>query len=254
MRSVYAITNTASNKMYVGQTVNLRNRRSNHLTALRGQKHKNPHLQAAYNKYGEAAFVFDILEDCPTVEEANEVERFYITYLRWLGITLYNVQEGGLGLSDTACQKIRQGTKGRVITQEWRDKIAKKARGRQYSDETKQKLSAMRKGKSHKGVPHTEEQKQRVSATLKGRPKSDDWKAKMTGKKRSEETCQKLSAALKGKPKSEEAKRKMSEAAKRRCEVNKGKPMSDYHRQRIQDSWDRRKAAKAQQQGDLFSE
>ena len=66
-------------------------------------------------------------------------------------------------------------------------------KGKTFSEETKKKISAAKKGKP---------------AWNKGKPSPNK------GKKLSEEHKKKLSAALKGKPFSEETKRKMSEARK----------------------------------------
>jgi group I intron endonuclease len=48
--------------MYVGSTLNLRNRWYRHRLTLRRGDHPNPHLQRAWSKYGEAAFEISVLE------------------------------------------------------------------------------------------------------------------------------------------------------------------------------------------------
>lgn len=55
---VYEILNTVNGKRYIGQTSNLKARWREHRKTLRGKRHPNKHLQAAWNKYGEAAFKF----------------------------------------------------------------------------------------------------------------------------------------------------------------------------------------------------
>lgn len=61
---IYVITNLKNFKCYVGASKNLRQRLYNHKMRLRINKHKNVHLQSAFNKYGEENFTFEIVERC----------------------------------------------------------------------------------------------------------------------------------------------------------------------------------------------
>lgn len=62
---VYIFRNTINGKCYIGSTVmTLKKRMEHHLWHLRENKHKNNHFQSAWNKYGEDAFEYDILEVC----------------------------------------------------------------------------------------------------------------------------------------------------------------------------------------------
>ena len=60
--AVYTITNTVNGKRYVGSAVRPNNRRMWHLRFLRRGVHPNPHLQRAWNRYGESVFQFDVCE------------------------------------------------------------------------------------------------------------------------------------------------------------------------------------------------
>lgn len=62
---IYMITNTVNQKFYVGSALNIRERAYGHIHHLRTQKHHNPKLQAAWDKYKEDAFVFSVLEIVP---------------------------------------------------------------------------------------------------------------------------------------------------------------------------------------------
>lgn len=59
---IYKIMCTTTGRFYVGSAVNFRNRCTVHKRALRQGTHKNAPLQAAWNKYGEDAFSFCIVE------------------------------------------------------------------------------------------------------------------------------------------------------------------------------------------------
>lgn len=74
---IYQIRNVKSGKVYVGQTNKLSYRKSQHFRSLLDNKHYNKYLQRAFNKYGEKAFAFEVLEYCHS-EELNERERYWI--------------------------------------------------------------------------------------------------------------------------------------------------------------------------------
>lgn len=62
LSGVYQILCIPTGKIYIGSTVNLRERWSGHRCSLRRGKHQNIFLQRAWNKYGEACFEFSILK------------------------------------------------------------------------------------------------------------------------------------------------------------------------------------------------
>jgi len=59
---LYCITNTITNKSYVGSTVDLRKRWNVHRSLLRNGKHHSPYLQNSRNKHGEKAFSFTVIQ------------------------------------------------------------------------------------------------------------------------------------------------------------------------------------------------
>ena len=61
---IYEIKCLADNKTIVGSSVNLYLRSKQHISDLRKNIHKNPHLQSAWNKYGKSSFEFMVLEEC----------------------------------------------------------------------------------------------------------------------------------------------------------------------------------------------
>lgn len=62
-RCIYKIINAINNKFYVGSAVNFDKRKKRHIWRLRRGDHINKRLQAAWNKYGEPAFVFVVVEE-----------------------------------------------------------------------------------------------------------------------------------------------------------------------------------------------
>lgn len=131
MRSydVYKITNKVNNKVYIGITSKgLSARWKEHLyNAEHGCPFK---LHNALRKYGKENFSIELIDFCNSWEELEEKERYYISEYKSLQDEFgYNMTEGG------------DGTIGRYVTMETRDKIRQKALGREVSEETREKLS-----------------------------------------------------------------------------------------------------------------
>lgn len=63
--------------VYIGQTKNLLKRKRQHISELRHNNHYNAHLQRSWNKYGEDAFVWNVIEHCG-LDELDEAETYWI--------------------------------------------------------------------------------------------------------------------------------------------------------------------------------
>ena len=50
---IYKIVNEENGKVYVGKSVDVKERKYKHFDKLRRDEHPNPHLQNSFNKYGE---------------------------------------------------------------------------------------------------------------------------------------------------------------------------------------------------------
>ena len=77
---IYAIRNTITDNVYVGSSIRVSMRLSQHRWAMKRGNHVNQHLQASWNKHGENAFTFELLENCE-VSVLAEREQFWITKL-----------------------------------------------------------------------------------------------------------------------------------------------------------------------------
>lgn len=93
---IYKIVNQITNEKYVGQTTNFSRRKKDHLSALRNNKHINPKLQNAWNKYGEDSFYWEYKSYDLTKEELDnlEIETIEIENSYTNG---YNLTKGGTG-------------------------------------------------------------------------------------------------------------------------------------------------------------
>lgn len=70
---IYAIRNAKTGDRYIGQAVDIKRRWIDHRKALGRGLAPSPRLQEAWNKFGEKAFVFEVLQECSR-EELEERE------------------------------------------------------------------------------------------------------------------------------------------------------------------------------------
>ena len=149
MLAIYQIKNTENEKIYVGSAGDTNQRWDIHKRCLRGNYHVNPHLQHAWNKYGEEAFEFSVVYEVDTVDELLPHEQWCLDVM----LPEYNIAKDatapmqGRKHSKATKEKMRKAATGRFPTDETKEKLSKSATGRKFSDETKRKLSEMRKGK-----------------------------------------------------------------------------------------------------------
>lgn len=88
---VYALINTDKNKIYIGESNNIRSRAKAHINLLKAGKHINKGLQQDYNN-GEN-FDFVVLQVIPGAFNSEKrlcIEDYYIECCRIQKIELYN--------------------------------------------------------------------------------------------------------------------------------------------------------------------
>lgn len=104
---IYCIENLANGKKYIGQSINITYRFYQHRSDLKYCRHRNKHLQWAWNEYGADNFKFYILEECPC-EQLDDKERFYISFFDTMNQNCgYNFESGG-NARKTASDETRQ--------------------------------------------------------------------------------------------------------------------------------------------------
>lgn len=90
MIGIYKITKKDTGKSYIGQSVNVKARISQHR-----YKHDNSSpIDVAIAKYGEDAFTYEVLEECPR-ELLESRERYWIEYYDTYKSYGYNCNGGG---------------------------------------------------------------------------------------------------------------------------------------------------------------
>ncbi len=76
---IYKITNIITNKVYIGSSKDIYSRWDKHIYDLRSGKHHSPHLQRAWDYYGNKRFKFEIIEKCD-LDNLLEREQYYINF------------------------------------------------------------------------------------------------------------------------------------------------------------------------------
>ena len=145
--------------------------------------------------------------------ETHEDALLYEIALIFFMDGLTNLTDGGDGsrglkFSEEARQKMSKRMKGRVVPEETRQRISYTLQGHTHSEETRQKISQRQIGK--KGISPSPEVRQRISRTLQGHTVS-------------EESRQKMSKRLKGKPATNKGLHLSEEHRRKISEGNKGK-------------------------------
>lgn len=145
MSCIYSILNKSNGKIYIGQTIQKPNKRkSEHFTRLRRNEHDNPHLQNAFNKYGEDSFEFNIIENC-SIDKLNDNEEWWIDYFNSTNPDIgYNLQSGGdsnYTVSEETRKKQSEALKGYKHSIESRINMSNARKGIVFSDEHKKNIS-----------------------------------------------------------------------------------------------------------------
>lgn len=203
---VYIYHNHETGKNYVGSASDsFKIRWYRHLWDLKRGSHHSPHLQRSWDKHGEAAFEFFVVERCPP-DLCVEREQHWIDFYEACNIDFgYNISPTAgstFGMKQSFDTKLKtkaaiwsrrssialrmlgnkhgHASKGQEVSQETRDKISKTLTGRKLSDEARAKLKK------------TPEQIEAMKARLRGR-------------KQPQEEIEKRRAANKGKKRSGQA-------------------------------------------------
>ncbi|MBV8061464.1 MAG: GIY-YIG nuclease family protein [Alphaproteobacteria bacterium] len=146
-----------SGKIYIGSSFDLKKRLYEHGRLLRKGTHKNQHLQSGYDS-AKGNFSFEV------IIYANDKD--YLLEMEKAAILSFKSNDREFGYNKTLETKINM-------------------LGYKHSQEFKEKIRDSKKGNSYrKGAVVPEEMRERIRAKLKGRPISEETKKKMSAVRR----------------------------------------------------------------------
>jgi group I intron endonuclease len=143
---IYKIT-SPSNRIYIGQSINI-DRRFSQYRRLDNSVRTSPKLFRSLKKYGYEKHIFEVIETCD-VDVINERERYWQEFydanspnnLNCLLTSTLEKKQTGLKLSEDHKKQISKVHKGKVYSEETRQKI-RLARAKQViTQEHKDKIS-----------------------------------------------------------------------------------------------------------------
>jgi group I intron endonuclease len=246
---IYCFENLINGKKYIGQSVDLEDRKKRHFRDLNRGKDDSILLQYAWTKYGEENFKVYVIEYC-LIEDLDKKETYYIKELHsHVSENGYNIAWGGdvpmrgrkhseetkKKISDSSPDRNGENNPfyGKKHTKESLEKMSENhidvngeknpMYGKNHTEETKQKMSENHSdmsGENHPlwGTHCSDETKKKISESNKGKTMSLESREKISegnkGKKLSDETKKKISEGNKGKVRTEEVKKRISETKK----------------------------------------
>lgn len=128
---VYAIT-SPSGRRYIGSSVNIAGRWRGHICDLRAQRHHSSVLQKTYDKYGEAALIFTVLEYCAPDALLLREQHYIDATPKAVRYNVCTTAGNRLGMTHTpeARAQMSATRKGRKLPPEWRERLAQLNRER----------------------------------------------------------------------------------------------------------------------------
>lgn len=202
MQGIYQITNLKSGKLYIGQSLNVEKRIKDHQYELSRGIHINRYLQAAWNKYGEANFVFSVLEEVLCSDDLTRREKYWVDfYGGYESDVLYNLREPGPSgkMSSDSLKRLSESQKVLRKDSEYNQRLSRALKN-SWTPERRKQWSDFKKGK-----PLSEKHKEKLREVA----------AKKSGVSRPTEVKRKISETLKGHEVSEATREKLRNAAKK---------------------------------------
>lgn len=130
---IYRITNLVNGRVYIGSTNKLSVRKYEHFRTLQNNNHCNTFLQRDYNKCSAENLVFETILETDCIELLLDFEQSYLDEYWDNGIQCYNVVKCASAFN-----------RGRVVSQETKNKMSAAMKGRPKSEVHKQKMRGKR--------------------------------------------------------------------------------------------------------------
>lgn len=143
---IYQFKNMKTGRFYIGSTMDLANRKSDHYFKAKNNRHNNPKIQKDFLKYGREAFKFFVLERIVEPDLLEEREQFWIN--KFNKKCLYNIcVDIGIRKRTSKSNHPNAGQGfGRKLPKETCLKMSAYRTGRPMSDQARKNMSAARIG------------------------------------------------------------------------------------------------------------
>jgi group I intron endonuclease len=141
MGSIYAIVNKINGRMYIGRTKKFKSRLAQHNHMLSQGEHENRLINEDLQKYGKISFEIYEIEN---VSDNNKLYQLEIDYIKKHNTC---VSDGGFGYNISSGGEFSSG--GVKLSDEIKNEISKKMKGRKFSKEHSRKKSEAQIGSSN---------------------------------------------------------------------------------------------------------
>jgi group I intron endonuclease len=184
--SIYRITNTVNQKVYIGKTGDIRKRWRSHICASRRPNDIRRYsvIHRAMSKYGVDNFTFEVIYQSKDHDHIlNEMEPLFITAYKMYGVGVYNLTDGGEGRLG---HKPSEETKAKMRVHSIGNKFAI---GYKHTDEARRKIGIASTGNTYaSGTVYTEAMIRNKREAQLGKTLTDDHRKKI-GKANSVSQC-----------------------------------------------------------------
>ena len=153
MIGIYKIKNIVTGKIYIGSSINIEYRIKQHFKCLKGNYHKNNHLQLSFNKHKEESFIWELILECNKNELLKKETELILSnksYDRNIGYNiLINAEHSRLGVKHTeeTKSKISVTQKGKKISKEHSEKVKKNLINGSYFTQEQKEICKIKKSK-----------------------------------------------------------------------------------------------------------
>lgn len=179
---IYKITNTVTQKSYIGQTRQKSKKRWQ--THVAKDKRNVSYINRTIQKYGKENFIFEVIDIAENLESLGKKEEFWITELDTLVPNGYNLKRGGFHSpekSEDFKEKLRAFQAMKHAGKRSRGYIAKHRTEEEKSEAIRiqrERMSLAKIGKPSpmKGKKHSEESKIKSSKSKTGIEVPAKWK------------------------------------------------------------------------------
>lgn len=189
---IYCIRNVITNKRYIGKSKNIEKRFRQHKYLLTSNKNTdkntNRHLKSSVLKYGIENFEFSILETITTIDEnlLSEMELKWIDYYKTLDRSKgYNLRY------DSSTKMVCHEETLKMMSDSRKGKLNSNY-GNKMSEESKHRISHIKKEQHSNGLIYGENWKNKISVKSKELWEDEDKKAKMAKKVSESKTIYKI--------------------------------------------------------------